>query len=305
MNLSSPAVVGDILRRHNLRPQKRFGQNFLVDANILGRIVDSGRLTRGGQAFEIGAGLGTLTQALATTVGSEGRVVTVEYDNSLLPVLTETLKALDPRSYLIDGDILRLNLPAVFAQQFDDSKPVSVVANIPYQITSPLIANLVALKSRLTTIVLLVQKEVADRIAAAPGTDDYGAFSVFCQYHCAVETIATVPATVFIPNPKVASAILRLSPHAAPPVAVTNEDTFFAVVRAAFGQRRKTLSNALSNDPALGWSREQTLEALHAAGVRPHLRGETLTMAQFAAIAGFPSHSENSATPRLNAAGPR
>lgn len=284
MNLTSPAAVGEILRRHDIRPQKRFGQNFLVDANILRRIVESGNLSPGGQAFEIGAGLGVLTRALAEAVGAGGRVVTVEIDRGLQRVLGETLAGLGQVA-LIEADVVALDLPALLDAHFDPARPISVVANIPYQITSPLIGALLAVKSRLSGIVLLVQKEVADRIAALPGSEGYGAFSVFCQYHGSVETIATVPATVFYPNPKVASAILRLTPRERPLVTVADENVFFAVVRAAFGQRRKTLANALANDLRLGWTREIVSDALSAAGVRPDIRGETLTLAEFAAIA--------------------
>lgn len=285
LNLSSPAAVAQLLRRHDLKPQKRFGQNFLVDANILGRIVASGEIGPGDQVFEVGAGLGVLTRALSEAVGEQGRVVTVEYDAHLLPVLAETLAGL-PQTIVVPADVLSLDLAAEFATRFVSDKAIAVIANIPYQITSPLIAALIAQKARLGRMVFLVQREVAQRLAAAPGTADYGAFSVFCQYHTVVEQLFTVPRTVFFPPPEVTSAVIRLTPRETPLVSVADEDALFAVVKAAFGQRRKTISNALANSPELGWPKDRVYAALAAANIPSDRRGETLTLADFAAIAG-------------------
>jgi 16S rRNA (adenine1518-N6/adenine1519-N6)-dimethyltransferase len=283
MNLSSPSTVRALLSRHSLFPRRRFGQNFLVDTGTLTKIVDAGGVTEGAQVLEIGAGLGVLTRALATAVTPAGRVVTVEVDRALLPILTETVGDF-PQVRVICADALSLAWPAFLDQNFGTGA-VLVVANIPYNITSPLIASLLEHKGRFSQLVFLVQKEVASRIAATADTGDYGAFSVFVQYHAAVDIVATVGRRVFYPPPDVDSAIIRLIPHARPLVDVRDEKLFFAIVRAAFGQRRKVLVNALQGDPALGWDRAEAAQALDAAGIDPSRRGETLTIAEFAAIA--------------------
>ncbi len=283
MNLSSPAAVSALLKRHNLRPRKRFGQNFLVDGNTLAKIVAAGELAPGGYALEIGAGLGVLTAALADAVTETGRVVSVEVDTDLLPALEETL-AEKPQVQIVTADALALDWPAFLDEHFSGAKP-AVVANIPYNITSPLLTTLLAQHGRFSRIVLLVQKEVAARLGAKAGTPDYGALSVFVQYHAQVETIGIVSRRVFFPSPDVDSAVVRLTPHAAPSVSVPSEAQLFAIVRAAFGQRRKALLNALSGDPALSWSREQAASALEAAGIDGGRRGETLTLEEFALLA--------------------
>ena len=283
MNLSSPAAVAALLRKHQLHPRRRFGQNFLVDANTLAKIVQAGDVGVGARVLEIGAGLGVLTRALAEAVGETGRVVSLEIDRELLPALAETVGTL-PQVTVVPGDAMALDWPAFLTEHFGEA-PVKVVANIPYNITSPLLTTLLAYKPPLALIVLLVQKEVAQRLAAAPGTPDFGSLSVFTQFHAAVETVGIVPRRVFLPAPDVDSAIVRLIPHAAPPVAVADEARFFAVVRAAFGQRRKSLLNALSGDPSLGWSREQAAAALTQAQIDPLRRGESLGLAEFARLA--------------------
>ncbi len=287
MNLSSPAAVAALLRRHDLHPRRRFGQNFLVDANTLAKIVTAGGLGPGDATLEIGAGLGVLTRALAEAVGESGRVVALEIDQDLLPALGETVGEL-PQVQIVPGDAMALDWPAFLDAHFagaDNGPSVSVVANIPYNITSPLLTTLLDQRGRFARIVLLVQKEVAARLGAPPGTPDYSALGVFTQFHAQVETIGIVSRRVFFPPPDVDSAIVRLTPHAAPPVAVPDEGLFFAVVRAAFGQRRKALLNALSGDPALGWSREQAAAALAAAAIDPGCRGETLSLEEFARLA--------------------
>ena len=283
-NLSSPAAVSALLKRYDLRPRKRFGQNFLVDGNTLAKIVAAGELTPDGAVVEIGAGLGVLTHALAEVVGPEGRVVAVEVDAALLPALAETVGDL-PQVTVVPGDALALDWPAFLDTHFSPEVRPAVIANIPYNITTPLVTTFLEQRGRFSRIVLLVQKEVAARMAAKAGTDDYGSLSVFVQYHARVETIGIVSRRVFFPPPDVDSAVVRLTPHGAPPVSVPDEARFFAVVRAAFGQRRKALLNALSGDPALGWSREQAQAALDAAGIDGGRRGETLTLAEFARLA--------------------
>lgn len=291
MNLSSPAIISALLRRHNLHPRKRFGQNFLVDANTLAKIVEAAHVGPGDQVLEIGAGLGVLTQALANAVGAGGQVVTVEVDRDLLPALAETV-ADTPQVKIVPADALALQWPAFAAQHFAHaSQPhgikheIKAVANIPYNITSPLLTGLLDEKALFGVIVLLVQKEVAQRLSAPPGSPDYGALSVFAQFHARVETVGIVSRRVFLPAPDVDSAIVRLTPHLLSPVDVADEAQFFAVVRAAFGQRRKALPNALSGNPALGWTRERAGDALASAGIDPQRRGETLSLAEFAALA--------------------
>ena len=283
MNLSSPAAVSALLKRHNLHPRKRFGQNFLVDGNTLAKIVAAGGLSPGGAVLEIGAGLGVLTSALADAVTETGRVVTVEVDTDLLPALAETVGE-KPQVSVVTADAMALDWPQFLDAHFDGIKP-SVVANIPYNITSPLLTTLLTQHGRFSRIVLLVQKEVAARLGAKAGTPDYGSLSVFVQYHAEVETIGIVSRRVFFPPPDVDSAIVRLTPHDKPTVDVPSEAHLFAIVRAAFGQRRKALLNALSGDPSLGWNREQAAAALQSAGIDGGRRGETLTLAEFARLA--------------------
>ena len=283
MNLSSPAAVNALLKRYNLQPRRRFGQNFLVDSNVLARIVDAGAVVQGGQVLEIGSGLGVLTQALAEAVTLSGRVVTVEVDRNLLPVLTETVGNL-PQVRVVSNDALEIDWSAFIPQNFTDA-PIAVIANIPYNITSPLIATFLEQRARYSVVVLLVQKEVATRIAAPAASPDYGAFSVFVQYHAEVDIVMTVSRRVFYPAPDVDSAVIRLKPRRQPPVEVADEALFSRVVRAAFGQRRKALVNALSGDPTLGWERSKAAAAVDAAGIDPGRRGETLSMEEFARIA--------------------
>lgn len=284
MNLSSPAAIAALLRRHNLHPRRRFGQNFLVDANTLAKIVTAGALAPGDAVLEIGAGLGVLTRALAEAVTPAGRVVALEIDTGLLPALAETVGELS-QVEIVPGDVMALDWPAFLGAHFTGPSPISVVANIPYNITSPLLTALLDQRGRFARIVLLVQKEVAARLGAKPGTPDYSALGVFTQFHAQVETVGIVSRRVFFPPPDVDSAIVRLTPHAAPPVAVPDESLFFAVTRAAFGQRRKALLNALSGDPALGWSRERVAATLAAAGIDAGRRGETLSLEEFARLA--------------------
>lgn len=285
MNLSSPAAVTALLRRHGLQPRRRFGQNFLVDANTLAKIVSAGAVQPGDHVLEIGAGLGVLTSALAEAAGPDGQVVTIEIDRDLLPALADTVAPL-PNVRVVSADALTLDWPTFLTERFGGaSTPVKVVANIPYNITTPLLTTLLAHKAHFGVIVLLVQKEVAQRLAAAPATSDYGALSVFAQFHAHVETIGIVSRRVFLPAPDVDSAIVRLTPYRTSPVPVNDEAHFFAVVRAAFGQRRKALTGALSGDPALGWTRERAQTALAAAAIDPQRRGETLSLGEFAALA--------------------
>lgn len=288
LNLTAPSTVAKILAKHGVRPRKGLGQNFLIDRNVLDRIVASAGLTRDDLVLEIGAGIGVLTRALSAAAG---RVVSVEVDPIMLDILSETTSDL-PNVRIVPGDVLKLDLAHLLAEE--GAPPAKVVANLPYCITTPAITKLLTLRLPpehaspppfISTIVLLVQKEVAFRLAAPPASEHYGSLSVLVQYHSEAEVVSTVSRRVFLPMPKVDSAIVRLSVRSQPPVAVRNERLFFSVVRAAFGQRRKTLLNALSTLPALGQDKAVVGQVLGRAGIDPSRRGETLSLDEFAAIA--------------------
>jgi 16S rRNA (adenine1518-N6/adenine1519-N6)-dimethyltransferase len=278
-NLTSPAVIAALLREHGLRPKKRLGQNFLVDRNVLNKILTAAELTSKSSVLEIGPGLGTVTRELALRAK---KVVAVEADKSLMPVLNQLLSGME-NAEMVEADFLRLQLDDFLEDRFPD-KRCTVVANLPYYITTPIITQLIECKSRIALIVLMVQKEVARRLIAAPGSDDYGSISVFIQYHCEAEIVANVSRNVFFPPPEVDSALVRLRIRTTPPVRPKDEEVFFKVVRAAFGQRRKTILNALSGAESLYLTKDRALEVLQTAGIAPDLRGETLSIAEFAAI---------------------
>src|SRR5581483_10988916 len=244
-DLTSPRQASELLRAHGLRPQKRLGQNFLCDRNTLDRIVRAANLTPDDPTLEIGAGLGALTLALAALSPS---VTAVEIDRALEPILRE-VTAGHANIQLVFADFLHLDLPTLFATAFGE-RPGVIVANIPYYITTPILERLIAHKTRWKRSVLLVQQEFAKRMVAPPDSEDYGAMSLFVQYHTQVELIGTVPPTVFLPPPEVSSAIVALTPVLPGTVAVQDEARMFALIRAAFGQRRKTLLNALLRAPA-------------------------------------------------------
>jgi 16S rRNA (adenine1518-N6/adenine1519-N6)-dimethyltransferase len=280
LNLCSPADVGALLRRHGLRPKKRLGQNFLVDRNTLEKIVGAAELSPEDEVLEIGPGLGALTRALAERTG---RVAAVEVDAGLLPVLQETLDGL-ANVEVVHADFLDLDLPAFLSERFGDRR-VKVVANIPYYITSPILERLLAVASRIERILLLVQKEVAARLAARPGTPEYGSLTLFARYHAEVEIVGRVSRHVFLPPPGVDSAILRLRVRDSPAVRVSHPGLLFEIIHAAFQQRRKTLLNALTGSPTLHLAKEDAEAALNAAGIDPRRRGETLSLEEFAALA--------------------
>ncbi len=275
MNLTAPSQVTALLRRQGLRPRKRWGQNFLIDYNTLENVLRAAAVCNEDSVLEIGPGLGTLTRELATR---GRRVAAVEIDPLLVALLrAETVADLE-NVMVIQADALEIDLAALLGE--DRWK---AVANIPYYITTPLIERLLAVRERLERIVLLVQREVAARLTAAPGSDDYGSLSVFVQYYTAPEITARVSRAAFLPPPGVDSAIVRLLVRREPAVAVRDERLFFQVVRAAFEQRRKTLLNALSTVPAL--SREAAAAALARAGLAPSRRGETLGLPEFGCLA--------------------
>lgn len=278
--LTSPANLADLLRRHGFHTKKRFGQNFLVDNNVLAKILDSASIREGDPVLEIGPGVGTLTLASAE---KGARVLAVEMDRELIPILSETLSN-SPDARIVNADILSLSLRDLLRDHFGSAK-VKVLGNLPYYITSPIIGNLLDVCSQLDRIVLMVQKEVAERLMAAPGTKDYGSMSVFVQYHTAPEIIAHVSRNVFFPPPDVSSAIVRLVPRAHPPVDVPNERLYFDIVHCAFGQRRKTLLNSLSDCPVLGLTKQQVSQVLREAAIDPSRRAETLSLEEFGRIA--------------------
>jgi len=278
-NLISPAVVKSLLLEHGLRPKKRLGQNFLIDRNVLNKIIDAANIGPKDSALEIGPGLGVVTRELALRAR---QVVAVETDRDLIPILREILADL-PNADIVNADFLRLDLDQFLRERFGESK-LAVVANLPYYITTPIIVELLGVKERIDRIVLMVQKEVAQRLAAPPGGGDYGSITVFVRYHCEVEIVAQVSRNVFFPLPDVDSSLIKFTVRPAPPVQTKDESLFFSVVRAAFGKRRKTLLNALSDAPDLGLTKKQVGDALATAGIDPTRRGETLDLPEFAAI---------------------
>jgi 16S rRNA (adenine1518-N6/adenine1519-N6)-dimethyltransferase len=278
-NLYSPTAVRDLLRRYDIRPSRRRGQNFLIDRGALNRVLAAAELAPEDEVLEIGPGLGVLTRALAERCR---RVVAVEVDERLAGALeTETLAGLE-NVELVRADFLELDLGSLLGRF---SSRVKVVANIPYSITSPAIARLLEHADRLERIVLMVQKEVAERLAALPGTEAYGSLTLLAQFYADVELLGTVSRRCFLPAPEVDSAIIRLRLLPQPRVPDVDPERFFAVVHAAFGQRRKTLLNSLSGSRELGWTREQATAALAAARIDPHRRGETLALEEFARLA--------------------
>jgi 16S rRNA (adenine1518-N6/adenine1519-N6)-dimethyltransferase len=280
INLSSTADVSGLLRRHGLRPKKRLGQNFLVDRNTLEKIAGAAELIPTDAVLEIGPGLGALTRALAERAR---RVVAVEVDADLLPVLQETLAGLG-NVQVVHADFLQLPLADFLAERFGES-PLKVVANIPYYITSPILERLLETPSSIERILLLVQKEVADRLTAQPGSPEYGSLTLFARYHAEVEIVGRVSRHVFLPPPNVDSAILRLRIRAEPPVRAARPEQLFDVIHAAFQQRRKTLLNALAGFGALDVDKADAEAALRAAGIDPQRRGETLSLEEFARLA--------------------
>lgn len=279
-NLGIPQNTIEILQKYNFRMQKKYGQNFLIDIGVLNRIVDAAEITGEDCVLEIGPGIGTMTQYLAERAGE---VVAVEIDKNLIPILKDTLSGYDNVT-LINEDILKVDINKIVEEK-NGGRPVKVVANLPYYITTPIIMGLLESHVPLENITVMVQKEVADRMQVGPGTKDYGALSLAVQYYAKPEIVANVPPNCFIPRPNVGSAVIRLTRHAEPPVHVTDEARLFALIRAAFNQRRKTLVNALSNAPGLGITKEQAAEVLERLALSATIRGEALTLEQFALLA--------------------
>lgn len=270
--------TSEILRKYQFRMQKKYGQNFLIDANILAKIVEAARITKEDCVLEIGPGIGTMTQYLAEAAD---RVVAVEIDRELIPILNETLAPYDNVTVLCE-DILKVDLVALAKE--NGGRPLKVVANLPYYITTPIIMALFESRMPLASITVMVQSEVADRMQTGPGSKDYGALSLAVQYYAKPEVVARVPASCFLPRPNVDSTVMRLTRYGKPPVEVADEAFLFAVIRASFNQRRKTLANGLANAGDLRVTRGQVEAALEEMGLPAMVRGETFTLEQFAKL---------------------
>lgn len=280
-DIATPVRTQEILKKFGFSFKKSLGQNFLIDTNILKRIVDHADLTDTSGAIEIGPGIGALTEQLAR---NSEKVVAFEIDQRLLPILKETLSPY-PNTTIIHEDVLKANVKKVIEEQFAGIQDIMVVANLPYYVTTPIIMKLLEEKLPIRGIVCMLQKEVADRIAAKPGGKAYGSLSIAVQYYTEAETVMVVPKTVFMPQPNVDSAVIRLTVREEPIVKVRNEDFFFQVTRASFAQRRKTILNNLTSQlPDGKIKKDNILEALEKAKIEPSRRGETLSIAEFAQL---------------------
>ena len=279
-NLTSPKVVKELMTRHGAAFSKGLGQNFLVDRNILIKIVEAADIGQQDLVLEVGAGIGTLTRELASR---SKLVVSVEIDKRLFPILDETLSDCS-NVRLVHGDILKLDIDRLIGEHFSD-KPFKIVANLPYYITTPILMMFLEKGFSFETMVVMVQQEVARRMTASPGTQDYGMLSLTVQYYACPEIISKVSANVFMPPPKVDSAVVRLKKRSAPPVKLKDPEVFFRVVRAAFGQRRKTLLNALAALESADIDKQKLAYILEKCNIDPGVRGELLGMQQYADIA--------------------
>lgn len=276
--LGNAARTKEVLAKYNMSAKKKFGQNFLIDSHVLEGIVEAAGVTDKDLVLEIGPGIGSLTQYLAEAAG---KVIAVEIDKTLLPVLDDTLSEYSNVT-VINEDILKVDLDEIVAQNGD--RPIKVVANLPYYITTPIIMKLFESRAKIESITVMVQKEVADRMAAGPGGKDYGSLSLAVGYYAKAVTVMDVPPSSFIPQPNVGSAVVNLSRYEEPRVKVLDEKRLFEIVRTAFNQRRKTLSNSLSNNPSLGVSRQEVTDGLLKMGIDEKARGEILTLEQFAEL---------------------
>ncbi len=276
-DLGIPQNTVAVLQKYNFVFQKKYGQNFLIDPHVLEKIVDAAQIAGDDCVLEIGPGIGTMTQYLAERARE---VVAVEIDRALIPILQDTLSAYTNVS-IINEDIMKVDVDRIVRER-NQGRPIKVVANLPYYITTPIVMNLLESRVPLRSVTIMVQKEVADRMQVGPGTKDYGALSLAVQYYAQPEIVARVPSNCFMPRPGVDSAVIRLSIYPEPPVKAEDEKYMFALIRASFNQRRKTLANSLSN--GMGIPREQVTAALREMGLSAAIRGEALTLEQFAAL---------------------
>lgn len=277
--LSDPKETIAVLQRYNFNFQKKFGQNFLIDGHVIEKIIAAAGIGKKDVVLEIGPGIGTLTQRLCEAAGD---VVAVEIDRNLIPILTGDTCKDYANLQIISGDIMKTDIPTLLAPY--GSRPVKVVANLPYYITTPILMKLLEDRLPIESITVMVQKEVAERMETGPGTKDYGALSLAVQYYSEPYLAANVPANCFMPRPNVGSAVIRLTIHEEPPVQVKDEKHMFALIRASFNQRRKTLVNGIGNAAELPYSKEQVAAALTKLGMSETIRGEALTLSEFAAL---------------------
>ena len=278
--LGNPKYTIEVLQKYNFAFQKRFGQNFLIDTHVLEKIIASANITKDDFVLEIGPGIGTMTQYLAEAARE---VAAVEIDNTMIPILADTLKDWNNVT-VINNDVLKVDLRQL-ALEKNGGRPIKVVANLPYYITTPIIMGLFENKVPIDSITIMVQKEVADRMQVGPGTKDYGALSLAVQYYAKPQIVANVPPNCFMPRPKVGSAVIRLEKYEEPPVQVKDEKLMFRIIRASFNQRRKTLVNGLKNSQELSFSKEEIEKALTNCGLSLNIRGEALTLEKFAELA--------------------
>lgn len=278
--LSNPQETIGVLKKHDFQFKKKFGQNFLIDPHVLEKIVDAARVTEDDFVLEIGPGIGTLTQYLCEHAR---QVLAVEIDKNLIPILQETLSSYRNVDVL-QGDILKQDIQRI-ADMYNDGRPIKVVANLPYYITTPIIMELFESQVPLANVTVMVQKEVADRMKAEPGSKDCGALSLAVQYYAEPYIAAFVPPNCFVPRPNVGSAVIRLDCLAKTPVAVKDEKLMFRLIRASFNQRRKTLQNGIANSSELSFSKAQAAEAIKRAGFDASVRGEKLGLPEFAKLA--------------------
>ena len=275
--LGNPKNTIEIIQKYGFNFQKKFGQNFLIDTHVLERIIEESGITKDDCILEIGPGIGTMTQYLCENARE---VIAVEIDKALIPILEDTLSAYDNVT-VINDDILKVDVQKIVDEK-NGGKPIKVVANLPYYITTPIIMGLFESHLPLKSITIMVQKEVADRMQVGPGTKDYGALSLAVQYYAKPEIVANVPPNCFMPRPNVGSAVIRLTKYEEPPVFVENEEFMFSLIRATFNQRRKTLVNAIGNAPNLNISKEMVTEVLSEMGESATVRGEIFTLEKFA-----------------------
>jgi len=280
--LGNPQNTIEILKKYDFSFQKKFGQNFLIDTHVLDKIILAAGITKDDMVLEIGPGIGTMTQYLAEAAG---KVVAVEIDKNLIPILSDTLKDYGNVT-VINEDVLKLDVKKLASEEHA-GRPVKVVANLPYYITTPIIMGLFEHDVPVESITVMVQKEVADRMQTGPGSKDYGALSLAVQYYAEPYIVANVPPNCFMPRPKVGSAVIRLTRHGKPPVEVKDEKLLFDIIRASFNQRRKTLANGLNNSGTLDLPKEEITKAIEKLGKGPGVRGESLTLEEFARLSNY------------------
>ena len=280
--LGNPKNTIEVLQKYHFNFQKKFGQNFLINTSILEEIIDAAEITREDFVLEIGPGIGTMTQYLCEAARE---VVAVEIDTNLIPILGDTLSAYD-NVEVMNADILKVAI-AKLADERNGGKPIKVVANLPYYITTPIIMGLFESHVPIDSITIMVQKEVADRMQEGPGSKEYGALSLAVQYYAKPEIVVNVPPSCFMPQPKVGSAVIRLTRHENPPVDVDNEKLMFQVIRASFNQRRKTLANGLNNFGSFSLGKEEIQKSIEELGVPVNIRGEALSLEQFAKLSNI------------------